>query len=153
MLEPVKAYGSPLLVGLQPMPFDVLQSAFDALYPAGLQWYWKTDFFNEISDAAIDVHVKYGAQLPTGHSTMHMYPIDGAASRVPADATAFAYRDGGWAGVDRRRRPRSRQRRPHLAMGAGLLGRAAPHFGRRRLRQLPDERGPGPGQGLLPRQL
>jgi FAD/FMN-containing dehydrogenase len=28
-----------------------------------------------------------------------LYPIDGAASRVPADATAFAYRDGGWAGV------------------------------------------------------
>ena len=99
VLEPVKAYGSPLLVGLQPMPFDVLQSAFDGLYPAGLQWYWRTDFFNEISDAAIDVHVKYGAQLPTGHSTMHMYPIDGAASRVPADATAFAYRDGGWAGA------------------------------------------------------
>jgi hypothetical protein len=45
------------------------------------------------------VHVKYGKLLPTGHSTMHMYPIDGAASRVPADATAFAYRDGGWAGV------------------------------------------------------
>ena len=99
VLEPVRTYGSPLLVGLQPMPFTVLQSAFDGLYPAGLQWYWKADFFNEISDAAIDVHVKYGAQLPTGHSTMHMYPIDGAASRVPAAATAFAYRDGGWAGV------------------------------------------------------
>jgi FAD/FMN-containing dehydrogenase len=53
------------------MPFDVLQSAFDGLYPAGLQWSWRTDFFNEISDAAIDVHLKYGAQLPTGHSTMH----------------------------------------------------------------------------------
>jgi FAD/FMN-containing dehydrogenase len=99
VLGPVKTYGSPLLVGLQPMPFNVLQSAFDALYSAGLQWYWKTDFFNEISDAAIDVHVKYGAQLPTGQSTMHLYPIDGAASRIPADATAFAYRDGGWTGV------------------------------------------------------
>jgi hypothetical protein len=99
VLAPVKAYGSPLVVGLQPMPFTVFQSAFDALYPAGLQWYWKADFFNEISDAAIDVHVKYGAQLPTGHSTMHMYPIDGAVTRVPEDATAFAYRDGGWAGV------------------------------------------------------
>ncbi len=55
--------------------------------------------FAEISDAAIEVHRKYGAQLPTGHSTMHLYPIDGAASRVPADATAFPYRDGGWAGV------------------------------------------------------
>jgi hypothetical protein len=30
---------------------------------------------------------------------MHLYPIDGAASRVAADATAFPYRDGGWAGV------------------------------------------------------
>ena len=87
------------VVGLQPMPFTALQSAFDALYPAGLQWYWRADFFEEISDAAIEVHRKYGAQLPTGHSTMHLYPIDGAASRVPADATAFAYRDGGWAGV------------------------------------------------------
>ena len=99
VLEPVRSFGSPLVVGLHEMPFSVLQSAFDALYPAGLQWYWRSDFFNEISDEAIDVHVKYGAQLPTGHSTMHMYPIDGAASRVAAGSTAFAYRDGGWAGV------------------------------------------------------
>jgi FAD/FMN-containing dehydrogenase len=99
VLEPVKTFGSPLVVGLQPMPFSVLQSAFDALNPAGLQQYWRADFFSEISDAAIDVHVKYGRQLPTGLSAMHLHPIDGAASRIPADATAFAYRDGGWAGV------------------------------------------------------
>ena len=99
VVEPVRAYGSPLLVGLQPMPYNVLQGAFDGLYPAGLQWSWRTDFFNEISDAAIDVHVKFGAQLPTDHSTMHLYPIDGAVHRVPADATAFANRDGGWAGI------------------------------------------------------
>jgi len=99
VLEPIKSYGTPLLVGLHDMPFNVLQSAFDGLYPAGLQWYWRADFFNEISDAAIEVHCEYGAQLPSGHSTMHLYPIDGAASRVPTDATAFAYRDGGWAGV------------------------------------------------------
>ncbi|TDD38996.1 FAD-binding oxidoreductase [Actinomadura sp. KC06] len=99
VLEPVKTFGSPVLTGLHEMPFNVLQGAFDGLYPAGLQWYWRADFFNEISDTAIDIHRKYGEQLPTGHSTMHLYPIDGAAARVPADATAFAYRDGGWAGV------------------------------------------------------
>jgi FAD/FMN-containing dehydrogenase len=99
VLAPVREFGSPLLVGLQEMPFTALQSAFDGLYPAGLQWYWRADFFDEISDAAIDVHVKHGALLPTGHSTMHLYPIDGAASRVPQDGTAFAYRGGGWAGV------------------------------------------------------
>ena len=37
VLEPVRTYGSPLMMGMQPMPFNVLQSAFDALYPAGLQ--------------------------------------------------------------------------------------------------------------------
>ncbi|MFF1632562.1 FAD-binding oxidoreductase [Leifsonia sp. NPDC058248] len=99
LLGPITGYGSPLLVGLQPMPYNMLQGAFDAIYPSGLQWYWRADFFNEITDAAIDVHVKYGAQLPTEQSSMHLYPIDGAVSRVPEDATAFAYRDGGWAGV------------------------------------------------------
>ncbi|WP_106399805.1 FAD-binding oxidoreductase [Actinocorallia populi] len=99
VLEPVRSYGSPLLTGLHPMPFDVLQSSFDALLPPGLQWYWKADFFEEISDAAIDVHCRYGELLPTGLSTMHLYPIDGAVARVPSDATPFAYRDGGWAGV------------------------------------------------------
>jgi hypothetical protein len=115
ILEPVRTFGSPLLDGLQPMPFTALQSAFDALYPAGLQWYWKTDFFRQIPDAAIDVHARYGAQLPTGHSTMHLYPIDGAASRVAADATAFPYRP------PRRctspRWPARRQRRLRLSSG------------------------------------
>ena len=99
VLEPVRTFASPLVVGLQVMPFSMLQGAFDALNPAGLQQYWRADFFDEISDPAIQVHVKYGEQLPTGLSAMHLHPIDGAAGRVAADATAFAYRDGGWAGV------------------------------------------------------
>jgi FAD/FMN-containing dehydrogenase len=99
VLEPIRSFGSPLVVGLHEMPFTALQSAFDALYPAGLQWYWRADMFPTISDQGIEVHQRFGAQLPTGHSTMHLYPIDGAAGRIPVDATAFPYRDGGWAGV------------------------------------------------------
>jgi FAD/FMN-containing dehydrogenase len=98
MLAPVREFGSPLVMGLAPMPFSALQGAFDPLYPPGLQWYWRSDVFTEISDAAIEVHRRYGERLPTGHSTMHLYPIDGAAARVPDDATAFPYRDGGWIG-------------------------------------------------------
>lgn len=96
---PVREFGSPLMVGLHEMPFSALQQAFDGLYPAGLQWYWRSDFCTEISDGAIAVHEKYGAMLPTGHSTMHMYPVGGAAARVADKATAFAHRDGGWAAV------------------------------------------------------
>lgn len=99
VLAPVREFGSPLVVGLAPVPFAAFQSAFDPLYPPGLQWYWRSDVFTEISDAAIEVHRRFAEQLPTGHSTMHLYPIDGAAARVPADATAFPHRDGGWAGI------------------------------------------------------
>ncbi|MCG2622030.1 FAD-binding oxidoreductase [Arthrobacter sp. I2-34] len=98
-LAPVREFGSPLLVGLQEMPFTALQSMFDPLLPAGMQWYWKADFTPRIPDEAIEVHRKYGELMPTPMCTMHMYPIGGAAQRVAPDATAFAYRDGGWAAV------------------------------------------------------
>jgi FAD/FMN-containing dehydrogenase len=99
VLAPIRDFGSPLLVGLHEMPYTALQGAFDALYPTGLQWYWRADVFHEISDAAIDIHLKYGGDLPTMHSSMHLYPIDGATSRVASDATAFPHREGGWSGV------------------------------------------------------
>lgn len=95
----------PLLHGPQPMPHPVLQGAFDGLYPKGDQWYWRADFVNEIPDEALPIHAKYGADLPTVQSTMHMYPIDGAAHDVGDSDTAWAYRDANWgsvfAGVDR----------------------------------------------------
>jgi FAD/FMN-containing dehydrogenase len=95
---PVLATG-PVLHGVQAMPFPVLQSAFDGLYPPGLQWYWRADFLNDLPDAAIALHAKYAEQLPTMHSTMHLYPIDGAAHRVGRNETAFSYRDARWAAV------------------------------------------------------
>lgn len=37
--------------------------------------------------------------MPTPHSTMHLYPISGAASRVSNSETAWAYRDANYSGV------------------------------------------------------
>ena len=72
---------------------------FDGLYVPGLQWYWKADFVNELSDEAIDLHLKYGNELPTMHSSMHLYPVNGAASKVANDETAWDYRHATWAKV------------------------------------------------------
>ena len=55
-LEPVHTFGPPALDGLQPMPFPAFQGMFDPFFPAGLQWEWRADFVNEISDAAIAEH-------------------------------------------------------------------------------------------------
>jgi FAD/FMN-containing dehydrogenase len=81
------------------MPLPVWNSAFDAVYPAGDQWYWRGELIKEISDAAVAHHVEHGSALPTWKSTMHLYPVDGAAGRVASDATAWAYRDAVWAQV------------------------------------------------------
>jgi FAD/FMN-containing dehydrogenase len=95
---PVKAM-DPDLYGVQEMPFPMLNSAFDGLYPPGHQWYWRADFFSEISDESIAEHVRWGAEMPTMQSSMHLYPIDGAAHRNGNGETAWAYRDANWAGV------------------------------------------------------
>lgn len=97
--KPVRRFGKPAFEFVGPMPYPALQSMFDGLYPPGLQWYWKADFVNDLSDEAIRLHVKHGSELPTPLSSMHMYPINGAAHRVGGDATAWSYRDATWAEV------------------------------------------------------
>ena len=97
--KPIRAFGPPAVDFAGPIPWPALQTLFDALYPAGLQWYWKADFFTDLSDKAIDLHVKYGAQLPTMHSTMHLYPINGAAHRAGPSDTAFSFRDANFSEV------------------------------------------------------
>jgi FAD/FMN-containing dehydrogenase len=98
-LKPIRAFRPPAIDFAGPIPWPALQSMFDALYPSGLQWYWKADFFRELNDKAIDLHTKYGPQLPTMHSTMHIYPINGAAGRVGKNDTAFSFRDANFAEV------------------------------------------------------
>ena len=93
-----------LMDGIQPMPFPALNSAFDALYPPGDQWYWRADFVESIPDEAVEKHAEFGAKMPTWKCTMHMYPIDGAAHRLGPTDTAWGYRNANWgavfAGVD-----------------------------------------------------
>ena len=97
--KPMRSVGTPLLDHQGEMPLPAANALFDPLYPPGLQWYWRADFVNELSDQAIARHVEHGSALPTMHSTMHLYPIDGAAHRVGRNDTAFSYRDANWAEV------------------------------------------------------
>jgi FAD/FMN-containing dehydrogenase len=97
--KPMRSIGTPLLDHQGEMPLPVVNSLFDGLYPPGLQWYWRADFVNELSDGAIGQHARHGAALPTMHSTMHLYAIDGAAHRVGRNDTAFSYREANWAEV------------------------------------------------------
>jgi FAD/FMN-containing dehydrogenase len=98
-MAPMLAVGTPLLHGVGEMPYPALQGFFDPLYPTGLQWYWRADFIREMPEEAIAKHVEFGERMPAGHSTMHLYPIDGVVHDVGSSDTAFSYRDVLWAEV------------------------------------------------------
>jgi FAD/FMN-containing dehydrogenase len=99
VFKPIRAVKAPALDFAGPIPVPALQTLFDGLYPPGLLWYWKADFVKELNEMAIDIHVKYGNELPTPLSSMHMYPVNGAAAGVNKKDTAWNYRDANYAVV------------------------------------------------------
>jgi FAD/FMN-containing dehydrogenase len=99
VFKPIRSFKTPALDLVGPLPHPALQSMFDPFYPPGLQWYWRADFVEELSDEAIELYVKHGKAIPTPLSTMHLYPINGAAHRVGKNDTAWNYRHANWAQV------------------------------------------------------
>ncbi len=81
------------------MPYPAIQTLFDGLLPSGLQFYWRGDYFTELSPEVRSIHKQYGSKIPTPLSQMHLYPISGAASRPGNSDTPWAYRDANYAGV------------------------------------------------------
>jgi FAD/FMN-containing dehydrogenase len=99
VFKPIRKFKAAAIDLVGPIPHPALQSMFDGLYPPGMQWYWKADFVRTLPDEAIVQHVKCAETLPTLQSTMHLYPINGAAGRVKRGATAWWHRDANWTEV------------------------------------------------------
>lgn len=99
VFKPIREFKKPDLDFVGPMPLPALQTMFDGLYPPGYQWYWKADFINDLGDKEIELHAKYGKAMPTPLSSMHMYPVNGAASKVGKNDTAWSYRHSNYAEV------------------------------------------------------
>lgn len=89
----------PVFEHLGNMPYPSIQSMFDGLFPHGMQWYWRADFFTELGPEIRKQHLKFGSSIPTPLSQMHLYPISGKAARVSSEDTPWAYRDAKYAGV------------------------------------------------------
>ena len=90
---------NPVFAHVGEMPYPSIQTLFDGLFPSGMQWYWRADFFNELGSEIRAQHLKFGSNIPTPLSQMHLYPISGAASRVGNEETPWAYRNANYAGV------------------------------------------------------
>ena len=98
LLAPARAL-APIIDGVAEVPLPAMNTAFDALYCPGDQWYWRAAFLGEVSDDAVAANAEWGRKMPTWKSGMHMYPVDGVASQVGNDETAWAFRDAKWVQV------------------------------------------------------
>ena len=72
--------------------YTEIQSMLDFTAPAGLHYYFKCPFLRELTDDAIDAIVAHAASAPTEQTQVVIEHMHGAASRVPASATAFGLR-------------------------------------------------------------
>ncbi len=92
-LEPLLGFGAPLDVQVGPMPYSVLNTLFDAAFPRGALYYWKSAFLSELSDATIDTMVARFAACPSPMTMMVLEPFHGEVTRVPIEAMAVPHRE------------------------------------------------------------
>jgi len=55
LLKPLRKFTEPIVDLIQPMPYPFHQSLNDPLEPAGFQNYWKSLYFDELSDEALNM--------------------------------------------------------------------------------------------------
>ncbi|MBC2838770.1 FAD-binding oxidoreductase [Robiginitalea sp. SC105] len=99
VFAPIRKFGPPILDFVGEMPMPAINSMFDALYPPGMQWYWRAHYIREFTQDFIRTNIEFGKTIPTVHSTTHLYPIDGKVHEVANTETAWSNRDARWAQV------------------------------------------------------
>ena len=66
------------------------------MFPTGTLNYWKSAFFTELSDAAVQTMVDAFEAAPSTMSGMVIEHFHGEVTRVAPDATAFPHREPGY---------------------------------------------------------
>jgi FAD/FMN-containing dehydrogenase len=95
-LAPLKAYGSPLVTEVGPMPYPVMNTLLDGGFPDGALNYWLSSFTEGLPDALIDTAVERFASTPSPMSSILFEHFHGAVTRVGQTETAVPHREPGW---------------------------------------------------------
>lgn len=96
VVRPIQEFGKPVLDFVGPAPYVDVQSILDPLNPRGWLNYWTGEYVAELGAEEIAMITEHGRELPSHASIIQVIPFNGAATRMPADATAYAHRDESW---------------------------------------------------------
>ena len=93
VVQPLRELAEPLLDLSGPWPWLALQSGFDALYPKGRLYYWKSRALAELTEAAIDDILDFAGRRPSPLTDIVIWRHGGAIGRIGETDTAYAGRD------------------------------------------------------------
>jgi FAD/FMN-containing dehydrogenase len=93
VVQPLRELGQPLIDLSGPWPWLGLQSGFDALFPKGGFYYWKSRALAELPAAAIDDIADFALRRPSPLTDIVVWHNGGAMSRVGENDTAYGGRD------------------------------------------------------------
>jgi hypothetical protein len=92
VMQPLRAFDEPMVDFSGPMPYLDVQTILDADYPDGMRYYWKSLYLDSLDDDVIESIVKHNEKRPGALSTVDIWSMGGAVSRVDRDESAFGGR-------------------------------------------------------------
>ncbi len=93
VLRPLREFGSPVHDTIAAVPYKTIQNLLESFgYVPGHRNYWKSSFFRELSDEAIDTVVDSFFPPPAPLCAVAIEQLGGAVSRVGERDTAFSHR-------------------------------------------------------------
>jgi FAD/FMN-containing dehydrogenase len=92
LMRPLRELSTPLLDMSGPVAYLDLQRSLDAYFPAGLRYYWKALYLDDLPDAAVEQTVSWSTRRPSDRTLVVIRHGGGAMSRVGAEETAFGDR-------------------------------------------------------------
>src|SRR5262249_35933075 len=85
----------PTLDHIVGMPYTAFQAALDPTAPPGLRSYWRGEYLDALSDAAIDVFLAHATRVVTPEAPLSqavLFRIGQAVADLPDDAAGFSPR-------------------------------------------------------------
>jgi len=95
-LAPLLAAIPPVLDLTKPMSYQEVQRLVDGFNPPAMHHYYSSEWLHDLDGQTIGELVATAADAPSPSSAIIVKRMGGAAGRVPADATAFWYRDAAY---------------------------------------------------------
>jgi FAD/FMN-containing dehydrogenase len=93
LVAPLKAFGTKVADILVRRPYTQMQSLLDATQPKGRRNYWKSEYLRGLEQRLLDDVVDQAASIPSPHTGILLFHVDGALNELPPDHSPAGNRD------------------------------------------------------------